>query len=61
MSDMLTERKAWLNGLLFVLTVLTTWFAGTLFALSFLSVEAAAPAELLTPGSSGWDCSTRPS
>ncbi len=30
-------RKAWLNGLLFGLTVLTTWFAGLLFAASFLS------------------------
>lgn len=34
-------RKAWLNGLLFGLTVLTTWFAGLLFAVSFLSADGA--------------------
>ncbi len=49
MSDMLTERKAWLNGLLFVLTVLTTWFAGTLFALSFLSAGGSAGIGLFDP------------
>lgn len=49
MSDTTARRKTWLNGLLFGLTVLTTWFAGTFFAASFLSAEAASPAELLTP------------
>ncbi len=49
MSDILTERKAWLNGLLFVLTVLTTWFAGTLFALSFLSAGGPADIGLFDP------------
>ncbi len=39
------DRKIWLNGLLFVLTILTTWFAGLFFAASFLSAagEIAAP------------------
>jgi len=49
MNDILTERKAWLNGLLFVLTVLTTWFAGTLFALSFLSAGGSAGIGLFDP------------
>ena len=40
MSDETIDRKPWLNGLLFGLTVLTTWFAGLLFALSFLSAAA---------------------
>ncbi len=53
MSDMLTERKAWLNGLLFVLTVLTTWFAGTLFALSFLSAGGSAGITLFDPRVAG--------
>ena len=41
MSDVTTERKPWLNGLLFGLTLLTTWFAGLFFALSFLFAETA--------------------
>jgi membrane-associated protease RseP (regulator of RpoE activity) len=49
MNDILTERKPWLNGLLFVLTVLTTWFAGTLFALSFLSAGGSAGIGLFDP------------
>lgn len=43
------DRKTWLNGLLFVLTVLTTWLAGLFFAASFLSAEGATGPSLLDP------------
>lgn len=39
MSATTGGRKAWLNGALFVLTVLTTWFAGLFFATSYLASD----------------------
>jgi len=55
MSDATTTtgRKAWLNGLLFGLTVLTTWFAGILFGLSFLAVEEGPEIALFDPRAVG--------
>jgi membrane-associated protease RseP (regulator of RpoE activity) len=40
MSDAPAAEKTWLNGLLFVLTVLTTCFAGLGWSASYLSFEA---------------------
>jgi membrane-associated protease RseP (regulator of RpoE activity) len=49
MNEPLGDRKIWLNGLLFGLTVLTTWFAGLFFARSFLSTEGASVTSLFDP------------
>lgn len=39
-----TPRKAWLNGLLFALTLLSTFIMGLLLSLSFVHPESPAPA-----------------
>ena len=47
MLDAPTRPRTWLNGLLFVLTVLTTCYAGRSWSVSFLSFESAAGADPL--------------
>lgn len=49
MNSLTGDRKTWLNGLLFGLTILTTWFAGLFFATSFLSSGGASVASLFDP------------
>ena len=50
MSDIHSEQKVWLHGLLFGLTVLTTWFAAmSFFVRSFLAAEGAPVPSLLDP------------
>jgi membrane-associated protease RseP (regulator of RpoE activity) len=53
MSETRIVRKAWLNGLLFGLTVLTTWFAGMFFGLSFLAADGGPGPSLLDPRTVG--------
>lgn len=43
------DRKTWLHGLLFGLTILTTWFAGLFFAMSFLSTAGVSGISLFDP------------
>lgn len=49
MNPMTGDRKTWLNGLLFGLTILTTWFAGLFFAMSFLSTAGVSGISLFDP------------
>jgi membrane-associated protease RseP (regulator of RpoE activity) len=47
MSDPTTDERTWLNGLLFVLTVLTLCYAGTSWSGSFIYADAAAGGDML--------------
>lgn len=49
MNPMTGDRKTWLHGLLFGLTILTTWFAGLFFAMSFLSTAGVSGISLFDP------------
>src|SRR5512137_3022298 len=48
MSNPTTGEKTWLNGLLFVLTVLTLFYAGTWWSKSFIYADVAQGADMLT-------------
>jgi membrane-associated protease RseP (regulator of RpoE activity) len=51
MSEATSEQKTWLNGLLFVLTVLTVCYAGLSWSASFIQAGDAGGADLLvSPG-----------
>ncbi len=51
MNDAATPERTWLNGLLFVLTVLTACYAGLSWSASFLYASAGPGADVLTaPG-----------
>ena len=51
MSEATSEQKTWLNGLLFVLTVLTVCYAGLSWSASFIQAGDAAGGDLLvSPG-----------
>ncbi len=46
MNETAPPDKTWLNGILFLLTVLTTCYAGLSWSASFLFFDAAAGADL---------------
>ncbi|MBP1770652.1 MAG: hypothetical protein H6P96_1270, partial [Candidatus Aminicenantes bacterium] len=51
MNETAPPEKTWLNGILFLLTVLTTCYAGLSWSASFLFFDAAAGADLIVgPG-----------
>jgi membrane-associated protease RseP (regulator of RpoE activity) len=53
MHDAPTRPRTWLNGLLFILTVLTTCYAGLLWSANFLFFESGAAADPVSTSARG--------